>query len=188
MTAVEDKGQSHLLQTISPRIHPTASTISVTQRKGGICNAGSSTECVSAASSTSSLMSRNLATLEQPIQEQYMSTDHRPPLMASNSIQPSSGGGHYVNLCQYSLAPPPVHGQVFPQKNSVSNSTSSLASVSALSESSEIRALFPNVQEHNQQSRATADHNYNQLKLKPGSKISEKTRQNFVPTSSLGDW
>ena len=100
--------------------------------------------------------------------------------MASNSIQPGTGSRHYVNLCQGSLTPQPLHMQICSRENTVSDSeisTSSLASVSASSESSEIRALFPNVCTHNQQSLTNGDHHYNQLKVKAGSKMSEKTQQ-----------
>ena len=198
MTSAENKHQSHVLRSISPNIHPTASTLSTIQRKRGLCTTGSSTigtESASAVSSVSSLMSANLATAEHSIQEQCMSISHRPFLMASDSIQPGNGSRHYVNLCQGHLTPQPLHTQICPVQKCVSDSeisTSSLVSVSALSESSEIRALFPNVHERNQQSPATADH-YNQLKVAPSSKLSERARQilyrprHFESDSSLAE-
>ena len=201
MTSAENKHQlqSHVLRSISPNIHPTASTLSTIQRKRGLCTTGSSTistESASAVSSISSLMSANLATAEHSIQEQCMSISHRPFLMASDSIQPGNGSRHYVNRCQGHLTPQPLHTQICPVQKCVSDSeistSSFLVSVSALSESSEIRALFPNVHERNQQSPATADH-YNQLKVAPSSKLSERAQQilyrprHFESDSSLAE-
>ena len=177
MTSME---RSHIFQSISPSIHPNASAPSTTQEKRDLSAAGLSTISTESASAVSSDSNVNLATSEQCIQEQCVSLSHRPFLMASNSIQPGTGSRHYVNLCLGSLTPQPVHMQICSRENTASDSeisTSSLASVSASSESSEIRALFPNARTHNQQSLASGDHHYNQLKVKADSKMSEKTQQ-----------
>ena len=199
MTSMECKQPSHIFQSVSPN---NDSSLSTTQEKRGFSTAAglkaTSSESASAisVSSDSSLTNVNLATSEQSIQDQCSSLSHRPFLVASNSIQPGSGSRHYVNLCQGCLTPQPVHMHICPRGNTVSdseNSTSSLASVSALSESSEIRALFPNVRKHNQPSLATEDHYYNQLKVKPDSKVSERARQilyrphHFESDSSLAE-
>ena len=134
-------------------------------------------------SSTSSLSSRQFA--YSPTQEQDLCRAHRPSYVANSPFQSSHGGRHYVNVCQDSFPPHRVHRRCSTSReSSVSDSeisaTSSAASISALSESSELRALFPTVYEHpddEEQWQAPADHRYNQLKVKPGSRMSQKTRQ-----------
>lgn len=105
-------------------------------------------------------------------------------LVNRNPTQLVSGDRHYVNVCPNPLHP--YHNQSQLRENSVSDSEISTSSVSALSESSEIRALFPSLYESRHEQPAptrtgtqqpTADWHYNQLKVRPGSKASEKSRQ-----------
>ena len=193
MMAVESKRRPFPLQPLSPNIHhhhhhhhPATITSSSahSQRKVGLASAGSSTtstESASALSSTSSLRSRQYVSSEQPIQEQCLSPSYQP-LYVSNTHPPSqlplgSGSRHY--LCQDSLPAHPFHARSSSRENSVSDSehsTSSAASASALSESSELRALFSPMYERDAKTHDSREH-YNQLKIKPGSEVSERTRQ-----------
>lgn len=176
MTAVENKYQSLILQPISPSIH--AKTAVSTQRERTVKVARSSS--TSTVSSTSSLRSRQFVISQDPIQEHNVSLSSRPLYVSNSSIQPTSRSRHYVNVCQYPLPPPSLRTQCSPCENCVSDSeisTSSAASVSTLSESSEIRALFSSVHRKEQPPSTTSDLYYNQLKVKPGSKVSERTRR-----------
>lgn len=173
MTAVENKYQSLILQPISP-----SKTAVSTQRQTTVKVARSSS--TSTIPSTSSLRSRQFVISQDPIQEHNVSPSSRPLYASNSSIQPTSRSRHYVNICQYPLPPPSLRTQISPCENCVSDSeisTSSAASVSTLSESSEIRALFSSVHKKEQPPSATSDHYYNQLKVKPGSKVSERTRR-----------
>lgn len=163
MTAVETKHRSFILQ---PRANISANTTLPVQRRREVSvTRSSSIESSSALSSASSLRSRQFINSQRP---------------SNSSIQPIPGSRHYVNMCQYPLPSPPFRTQGSLCENCVSDSeisTSSAASVSTLSESSEIRALFPSVHEKQQPPSKNSDHHYNQLKVKPGSKVSERTRQ-----------
>ena len=180
MTAVENKQRSFVQQPISPSIHRTTSLSTRRRELNPAGLSSTSNESTSAFSSASSLRSSHFISSEQPIQEQCLSPSYRSLYVANSSIQPGPGSRHYVNMCQDSLPPHQFQARSSSRENSVSDSeisTSSAASASALSESSEIRALFPAVYKQNPRMSPTQDHCYNQLKVRPGSKMSERTRQ-----------
>ena len=102
---------------------------------------------------------------------------HPPPL-----VQPPRN--HYVNVCPDRLPPPPPpsclqhRNTTSPRDTSESDSEISTSSISGLSDSSEIRTLFATLPPTlNQQHSPGRDHHYNQLKVREGSKVAEKTRR-----------
>lgn len=173
MTAVESKYQSLILQPISPTIHAKTAAVSTQRQRKSVTPSTS----ISALSSNSSLISKQFIHSHHPIQEHNVSPSSRPLYVSNSSIQPTPSSRHYVNICQYSLPPPSISTRCSPCISDSDISTSSAASVSTLSESSEIRALFSSGHKKEPPPSTTPDHYYNQLKLKPGSKVSERTRQ-----------
>ena len=127
------------------------------------------------------------------------SISHHPPhhhTVTQQLVQPARN--HYVNICPDLLPPPPPpHSSSFllaprntsSRETSVSDSEMSTSSISGLSESSEIRALFAslpsshgvydsNLATTNSSVSMTENNpHYNQLKIVEGSKASERTRR-----------
>lgn len=116
-----------------------------------------------------------------------------PPPPPPHQQQPATRN-HYVNICTDLLPPPPPPSSLHLGLNtpssrepSVSDSEMSTSSISGLSESSEIRALFSSlppsshhhhhlVHDSNYGSVANNPH-YNQLKVVEGSRVGERTRR-----------
>ena len=89
---------------------------------------------------------------------------------------------HYVNVRPLPPHQPhqphqPHTANTSSREASVSDSETSTGSISGLSESSEIRLLFANL--HNTTAAASTenDRHYNQLKVREGSRVGERTRR-----------